>query len=70
VRPARKTRPNTKQPSQANLFSERGVLLGLLFGLLMLLASESPQLLRETRIPLVQAGTVWIMTLTVQSFIP
>jgi hypothetical protein len=63
MRTSRKTGSNIKQHSWVNLFSERGVLLGLLFGLLMLLASESPQLPRETRIPLVQAGTLWVMTL-------
>ena len=57
-----------KVPNEA--FIKRfGTPIGLLFGLLMVLASESPQLPRETRIPLVQAGTLWIMALTVQSFI-
>jgi O-antigen ligase len=59
-------RPKAKS-TDYSLFS---IPAGLLLGLLLLLASESPQLPRSIRIPLVQAGSLWLLTLAALSSPP
>ena len=51
-------------------FSQIAIPVGLLTGLLLLLASESPQLPRSIRIPLIQAGSLWLLTLAALSSPP